>query len=82
MNVTLYSKPGCHLCEDVLTDLHVLQERYPHSLYVVDITADAELLQRYGERIPVVEIAGREFEAPLSADTLERVLRSAGTRKP
>ena len=30
------------------------------------------------ERIPVVDIGGREFDAPLSAEALERALRSAG----
>ena len=77
MNVTLYSKPGCHLCESAEEVLDGLQTRYPHVLRVVDITTDAGLLERYGERIPVVVIDGCEYGAPLSAQSLERALRSA-----
>jgi thiol-disulfide isomerase/thioredoxin len=78
MNVTLYSKPGCHLCESAQEELERLQKRYPHVLRVVDISLDPALVDRYGERIPVVRIGDREFAAPLDARTLEGALRSAG----
>jgi hypothetical protein len=35
-------------------------------------------MRRYGERIPVVEVGGREYAAPLSLAVLERALREAG----
>ncbi|MBV9169421.1 MAG: glutaredoxin family protein [Chloroflexi bacterium] len=76
-SVTLYSKPGCHLCESAQDELKRLERRYPHMLTVVDITTDGSLLQRYGERIPVVEIGGREYAAPLNPQVLERALRTA-----
>ncbi|TMF01681.1 MAG: glutaredoxin family protein [Chloroflexi bacterium] len=77
LRATLYAKPGCHLCEQALGELERLRRRYPHELQVVDISADAELTRRYGERIPVLNIAGHESEAPLSAAVLERALRRA-----
>jgi Glutaredoxin-like domain (DUF836) len=77
MLLTLYRKPDCHLCEDAETELRRLARRYPHQLETVDITQDAQLLERYGERIPVLVVHGREYSAPLSAAVLERALRAA-----
>ena len=77
VHATLYTKPGCHLCEQALADLERLRRRYPHELRLVDITSDPELMRAYGERIPVLSIQGREFGAPLSVATLERELRQA-----
>jgi hypothetical protein len=48
---------------------------------LVDITADAALMQTYGERIPVLGIAGREYDAPLSAPVLERALQAAAAER-
>jgi glutaredoxin len=77
VRATLYTKPGCHLCEQALADLERLRRRYPHELRLVDITSDPELMRAYGERIPVLSIQGRECAAPLSVATLERELRQA-----
>jgi hypothetical protein len=79
IRATLYTRPGCHLCEQALADLERLRRRYPHELRLVDITADAELMRAYGERIPVLSIAGRECAAPLPVSVLERELRQAGS---
>ena len=73
ISATLYTKPGCHLCEDAAAALERLRARHPHELLLVDITADAALMQEYGLRIPVLAIAGREYDAPLSrAELLKR----------
>jgi hypothetical protein len=74
---TLFTRPGCHLCEDALAILDQLRQRHPHVLETVDITSDADLLRTYGERIPVLAIAGREYDAPLPAAVLERALQHA-----
>jgi hypothetical protein len=76
----LYTRPGCHLCEEALGELHRLQARQPHELELVDISDDPDLEQRYGERIPVLELAGREYAAPLPRAVLERALRQAMQR--
>jgi prolipoprotein diacylglyceryltransferase len=74
MKVRLLSKRDCHLCEAALAELRRLQGRYPHQLEVVDISSDTSLQQRYGERIPVVQVNGREYDAPLTRAVLERAL--------
>jgi glutaredoxin len=58
-SVTVYSRPGCHLCEqaiDVLVALH--GEGYRFQLHEVDIESEELLLRRLLEKIPVVEIDG------------------------
>lgn len=82
VSVQLYMKPGCHLCEQTLTDLERLRRRHPHTVDLVDITGDDALLRRYGERIPVVAIGEREYAAPLTAADLERALDGASDSKP
>jgi hypothetical protein len=77
LHATLYSKPGCHLCEDTLADLNRLRRRHPHHLQVVDVTRDSELLLNYGQRIPVLAIGGHEYDAPLLPAILEHALRQA-----
>jgi hypothetical protein len=79
LEVTLYTRPGCHLCEQAEVELDRLRSRLPHTLRLVDITTQAELEQRYGERIPVISINNREYQAPLTSATVERALREAGT---
>ena len=53
LHATLYMKPDCHLCETARGDLARLQRRHPHTLALVDITTDGELMRQYGQRIPV-----------------------------
>ena len=79
IRATLYTRPGCHLCEQALADLERLRRRYPHELRLVDITSDADLMRAYGERIPVLSIDGRECAAPLPLPVLERELRQASS---
>ena len=60
--VTLYSRPGCHLCEEAKATLHRLQaERAPFVLDEIDIEADDALHARYLERIPVIALDGEEL---------------------
>jgi glutaredoxin len=59
--VTVYVRPGCHLCDDALAVIERVRERTPFTLTVCDIETDDDLLLRYLERIPVVAIDGREM---------------------
>jgi glutaredoxin len=60
-DVVVYSRPGCHLCEEALEKLIALhREGYRFALHEIDIESDELLLRRYLERIPVVEIGGVE----------------------
>lgn len=73
--VTIYGKPGCHLCQaaaDVVqkvvgTNLAILIEK-------VDITQDAELLEKYRNDVPVIEVDGREaFRHEVDPDKLAQL---------
>ena len=57
--VVVYSRPGCHLCEEAIAALVALHgEGYRFALHEVDIESDDLLLRRHLERIPVVEVGG------------------------
>ena len=78
--VTLYGKPGCHLCEEAHAVVAAVRERRPFELEEVDITRDPALEARYRERIPVVAIDGHEaLELVIEASELERCLASMAT---
>lgn len=60
IEVTLLTRPGCHLCEDAHTIIEGVLEDFPRaSLIERDISDDAELTAEYGEKIPVVMIDGQ-----------------------
>ena len=59
--VTLYSRPGCHLCDDARVALERVRADTPFRLDEVDITTDDALHRRYLERIPVVCLDGQEL---------------------
>lgn len=68
MTVTLYSKPGCHLCEDVRGLLDELAVEYGFAIEEIDITGDPALWTRYRYEIPVLLKDGREMARGRIAD--------------
>jgi hypothetical protein len=81
--VVLYTREGCCLCDDALEVLERVRSRHPGSFVIVprDIESDDELLRRYLERIPVVEIDGVEaFELFVDESGLEQRLGIVGAR--
>ena len=68
----LYGTSGCHLCEEAETLLAqaVACQSPPPSFRVRDIIEDAELLARYGTRIPVLTAAESELNWPFSQTDL------------
>jgi glutaredoxin len=74
--VVLYSRPGCHLCDDARAVL--VAEEVPFE--EVDIETDDELLKRYLVRIPVISIDGEDaFDLFVDAARLRASIASAGT---
>jgi glutaredoxin len=59
--VTLYGKPGCHLCDDARAAVERVRATRPFELLEVDVTLDPVLNRRYGERIPVLALDGEEL---------------------
>jgi glutaredoxin len=75
--LTLYSKPGCHLCEVMKEALEGAGLKRPYTLEEVDISGDPKLKELYGTRIPVLAIAGRvAFEGKLEPGELARVFEA------
>jgi glutaredoxin len=73
--VTLYGRPGCHLCDEARTVLERVRADAPFELREIDIDRDDELFKRYLERIPVVCLDGEElFEYHVDERTLRRRL--------
>lgn len=59
--VRILVREGCHLCDEAERDLRTLLAGYPAAtLELVDIETDDALHRRHMERIPVVEVDGRE----------------------
>jgi hypothetical protein len=77
MTLTLYSRPGCHLCDEMKAVIDRVRVDRPIELREVDITGVPDLERRYGTEIPVLEIDGRKI-AKFRID--ERTLRRAITR--
>ncbi len=61
MRLTLYTKPGCHLCEELAALLDALQPDYGFVLEEIDITLDPDLTARYRHDIPVLHGDGEEI---------------------
>jgi glutaredoxin len=72
--LVVYSRPGCHLCEEAMAAIVALHaDGYRFELREVDIESDEMLLRRMLERIPVVELDG-ELVSDLVLD--QAVLRA------
>jgi glutaredoxin len=79
--VTLYARPGCHLCEEAKDALGRVALRAPFELLEIDITTDDVLHARYLERIPVIALNGEElFDYHVDEDALERRILYRGGR--
>ena len=59
IRVVVYGKRECCLCDEVKAVLVRVRSDVPFELTLVDIESSAELLEAYGERIPLVFIQGR-----------------------
>jgi glutaredoxin len=62
VRLTIYSKPGCHLCDEMKSLVHriIAQQPNDHAIALdeIDISSDSALLDRYGLEIPVLLIDG------------------------
>lgn len=76
MQVTLYTRQGCHLCDDAAA----LLQRHGLSPRLVDIDLDPALRERFTTCVPVVEIDGRvRFRGRVNEVLLRRVLAEGGS---
>ena len=61
MQLTLYVRRDCHLCAEMHRDLLALESAQAFTLELVDIDSDAELVARYGHKVPVLIGEGEEI---------------------
>lgn len=75
-HVILYTRPGCHLCEEAKQEMLAAGCAGEYTLEEVNIETDAALKERYGWEIPVIFINGvKAFKYRLTADEFKRKLR-------
>ena len=74
--VILYSKPGCHLCDEARAHLEDAAAEYGITYDEVDILRDPALYERYRYRIPVIVVDGAErLEGIIEADEVMGLFR-------
>lgn len=61
IRLTLLSRPGCHLCEEMRREVDALLANQAHEWDVIDVGTDPDLHLRYGDSIPVLFVNGRLF---------------------
>lgn len=82
-DVVLYSRPGCHLCDDAHEALDALLAeraaagRPVPAIVERNIDEDADLHRRYAFTIPVVAVGDRELDLATSPAKLRRLLDEA-----
>jgi glutaredoxin len=59
-DVTIYSRPGCHLCEEAKTQIAPLLAEFSARLTEIDIDRDPDLRARYDYDVPVIFLGSRK----------------------
>jgi glutaredoxin len=60
IHVTIYSRPGCHLCDEMKVVVKQVGATIPLAIEEIDISADPDLERLYGIEIPVLFVAGKK----------------------
>ena len=73
--LTLYSRPGCHLCDEMKDVVRRVAQSVPLQLEEIDISTSRELEDRYGLEIPVLLVEGKKAaKYRIGEEELRRVL--------
>lgn len=60
--VTVYSRHGCHLCEDAVKTLEGMREEFAFEIEIIYIDGNPELEKLYGNEVPVIHINGEHHD--------------------
>jgi glutaredoxin len=75
ITITLYSKAGCHLCDQARDYLEELAADQDIDIQEIDIRRDPDLFERYRYRIPVILVDGVErLEGRIEHDDIYALL--------
>lgn len=80
IQLTLYSRAGCHLCDEMRAVVEAVGREVRFELTVVDVDGDPTLLRAYGDEVPVLAVNGeRAFTVRVDAPALRaRLAREEG----
>ena len=82
-SVVVYSRPGCHLCQEAKEAIAAAQCADEYTLDEINIENDLDLLKRYRYDIPVIIINGVEaFRHRLTSEAFRERLRKTSGGKP
>lgn len=74
--IILYTRVGCHLCENVHADLEKLRPDFDFTLESHDIDQDPELREKFDTCVPVLVVDGKiRFRGAVNLVLLRRMLR-------
>lgn len=76
--VTLYGRPGCHLCDDARAVIARVCADLGESFTEVDVDSDPALLDRFGEEIPVTFVDGAQHDFWRVSETRLRAALGSG----
>jgi glutaredoxin len=75
-HVVLYTRRGCHLCDDAWKLLEDARLRHGFTLETFDVDSNHDLTERYGMEVPVVTVDGVvRFRGRVNAVLLRRLFR-------
>jgi len=81
IQIDVYSRPGCHLCDEAKKIIERVRKRHAFSLRVINIETDPRLESAYGTEIPVVFINGNKaFKYRVDENDLEKKVKRLWNR--
>ena len=80
--VTLYGKPGCHLCDDARAVIERVCADLGETYEEISILDDPALMERYGEEIPVTLVDGRRHDFWRVSEERPAPVRTLNPRVP
>jgi thiol-disulfide isomerase/thioredoxin len=61
IQLSVYIRPGCHLCDDMMMQLQRLQSEYSFDFHPINVDSCPQLVAQYGVRIPVLTHGDEEL---------------------
>ena len=61
IQLSIYIRPGCHLCDDLLSQLQQMQSEYCFDFHTINVDSCPQLVEQYGAKIPVVTHRNEEL---------------------
>ena len=77
IQVVLYSREDCHLCEQALQDLDSIRTGIPFELVILDVDQEPELHSKFGFNVPVIDAGPYRIKAPFSQEAIRATIIAA-----